>query len=252
MAIDDSMKSKFLNLMTLELCSVKRPMLRHNLLHLPPRQFDRPRPGRPQASREGNQQVADLFNEFATNRTPDQGAYVGIITGIHGHLDSAYKAHLEPTNASEQQLAHAHKLPEIHYKPSTGLTSPRPPPHRRRLRRVVLHPPARGPARGLCFNRYYATLDPYYDAAGRLVEEEFRTIAFPFRPVEGEDHTGPFEFVSEVEMGLDGLLDKLRSGSAFLTAKDRGVELLGEDVVTEFEAAWGGGEGTKVDWEGGD
>ncbi|KAK1278240.1 hypothetical protein QJS04_geneDACA016616 [Acorus gramineus] len=60
-----------------------------------------------------------------------------------------------------------------------------------------------------------------------------------------EDHTGPFEFTSKVEMGLDGFLDYLRSSSAYQTAKDQGVELLGEEVVAEFKAAWGG-EGTKV------
>ncbi|KAK1278236.1 hypothetical protein QJS04_geneDACA016618 [Acorus gramineus] len=115
-------------------------------------------------------------------------------------------------------------------RPSRRFCEPRPAPARRCLRRVVLHPPAHGV--DSVFNRYYATSGPYWDAAGRLVEEEYRTVAFPFGP-------------SMVEMGLDGFLDYLRSSSRYQTAKDQGVELLGEEVVAEFKAAWGG-EGTKV------
>ena len=86
---------------------------------------------------------------------------------------------------------------------------------------------------------YFDDLGPYWDSARKLVEENYRSIDFPFQPVDGVDHTGPFEFVSETVMDLDQYLTYIRSGSAYQTAKDKGVELLGEDLVEKFKLAWG-------------
>ncbi|KAK1315801.1 hypothetical protein QJS10_CPA05g00781 [Acorus calamus] len=225
----------------------------------------------------------ELFR-FIASKTPKNNLAWDVGTGSGQaavSLSKIYK-NVIATDASEQQLAHAHKLPNIHYKhtPATmspadlaRAVSPEPdavdvvtvaqalhwfdlPAFYAQVNRVLRRPdgvftawcytlPLVDPPVDSVFNRYYATSGPYWDVARRLVDEEYRTVAFPFGPVEGEDHTGPFEFTSEVEMGLDGLLDYLRSWSAYQTAKDQGVELLGEEVVAEFEAAWGG-EGTKV------
>lgn len=96
------------------------------------------------------------------------------------------------------------------------------------------------------FDRFYVDdLSPYWDPARKLVEDDYRGIDFPFQPVDGVDHTGPFEFVSETVMDLDHYLSYIRSGSAYQTAKENGVELLGEDVVEKFKHAWGE-DGQKV------
>ncbi|XP_048321488.2 uncharacterized protein LOC107433775 [Ziziphus jujuba] len=80
---------------------------------------------------------------------------------------------------------------------------------------------------------------PYWDPARGFVDDEYRSIYFPFEGVDGGvDDTGPFEFATEKVMDLDDFFMYIRSWSAYQTAKDRGVELLRKDVVEEFERAW--------------
>lgn len=96
------------------------------------------------------------------------------------------------------------------------------------------------------FNPFYTVkAGPYWEPPRKLVDDEYRSIEFPFEPVDGESHTGPFRFMIEKVMGLDDFLMYLRSWSAYQTAKDEGVELLSDDVVKDFTRAWnesGGGE----------
>ncbi|TXG70166.1 hypothetical protein EZV62_005101 [Acer yangbiense] len=63
-------------------------------------------------------------------------------------------------------------------------------------------------------------------------------IDFPFEPVDGTDNTGPFEFVIEKLMDLESYFTYLRSWSAYQTAKDKGVELLTDDVIDNFKRTW--------------
>ncbi|XP_058749909.1 uncharacterized protein LOC131622916 [Vicia villosa] len=93
---------------------------------------------------------------------------------------------------------------------------------------------------------YYTDSKPYWDSACKLVEENYRSIDFPFEVVDGVDHTGPFEFVTETLMSFDGLLTLIRSWSGYQTAKEKGVELLREDVVEKFKVAWGEDHGPKT------
>ena len=99
-------------------------------------------------------------------------------------------------------------------------------------------------------DRFYADSKPYWDPLRKLVEEEYRGVVFPFEAVDGAHETGPFEFVSEKLMDLEGFLVYIRSWSAYQTAKDKGVELLGDQVVEYFRRAWEcdheGGDGKKV------
>ncbi|KAJ4836109.1 hypothetical protein Tsubulata_004213 [Turnera subulata] len=100
------------------------------------------------------------------------------------------------------------------------------------------------------FHPFY-TLDsaPYWDPVRKLVDQEYRSIDFPFEPVEGEEDTGPFRFVTERRMDLEGFFTYIRSWSAYQTAREKGVELLSEDVVGNFKRAWdedGGGDEEKV------
>lgn len=89
------------------------------------------------------------------------------------------------------------------------------------------------------FNGLYAKSAPFWDPARRMVDEEYRRFDFPFEPVEGTDHTGPFEFEEKKLMNLDAYLTYIRSWSAYQTAKEKGVELLNEEVIKEFGHAWG-------------
>nr|GLL36652.1 putative methyltransferase DDB_G0268948 isoform X1 [Ipomoea trifida] len=88
------------------------------------------------------------------------------------------------------------------------------------------------------FLRYYTASGPFWDPARKLVDEKYRTIDFPFDPVEGCEHNGPFEFKAEILMNLESYFTYLRSSSAYQTAKHKGVELLGSDVIEDFSRAW--------------
>ncbi|KAK7336473.1 hypothetical protein VNO77_17015 [Canavalia gladiata] len=92
---------------------------------------------------------------------------------------------------------------------------------------------------------YVSDAGPYWDPKRKLVDNLYKTIDFPFEPVDGVDNTGPLEFVTEVMMKLDDFLTYIKSWSSYQTAKDKGVELLGEDVVQKFKLAWGQ-DGPKV------
>ncbi|KAL5546506.1 hypothetical protein UlMin_006193 [Ulmus minor] len=89
--------------------------------------------------------------------------------------------------------------------------------------------------------RPFYTVDswPFWDATVRkIVDDEYKTFYFPFEPVDGMENTGPFEFVYERLMDLDEYFSYIRSWSAYQTAKEKGFELLRNDVVEKFENAW--------------
>ncbi|KAL0428470.1 UNVERIFIED_CONTAM: putative methyltransferase DDB [Sesamum latifolium] len=56
--------------------------------------------------------------------------------------------------------------------------------------------------------------------------------------VDGLEHNGPFRFSSEKVMDLESYFTYLRSWSAYQTAKEKGVELLTENVLEDFKRAW--------------
>ena len=93
------------------------------------------------------------------------------------------------------------------------------------------------------FWRLYRASQPHWAPNRKMVDDEYRGVDFPFDPVDGEDHTGPFEFSTEKKMNLDDYLTYITSWSAHQTAKEKGVELLDEATVEEFAAAWGGDRG---------
>ncbi|KAJ9695431.1 hypothetical protein PVL29_010746 [Vitis rotundifolia] len=90
----------------------------------------------------------------------------------------------------------------------------------------------------LVFEKFYADSNPYWDPARDLVNDKYRSIEFPFKPVDGEDDTGPFRFKTERIMDLEAYFTYIRSWSSYQTAKKEGVELLRNDVIEDFERAW--------------
>ncbi len=54
------------------------------------------------------------------------------------------------------------------------------------------------------FNPFYSIdAKPYWEIERKIVDDEYRKIDFPFKPVEGADHTEPLKFTSEKLMDLD-------------------------------------------------
>ncbi|KAK1256961.1 hypothetical protein QJS04_geneDACA024383 [Acorus gramineus] len=100
--IDDTTKSKFLNLMALEMCPKgERGYGVTSYICLLDNLIDHADDVRELRFRGilvnclgSDQQAADLFNELATNRTPYPDAYGDIITGIHKHLNNRCKVSL--------------------------------------------------------------------------------------------------------------------------------------------------------------
>ncbi|KAF5750269.1 embryo-abundant family protein [Tripterygium wilfordii] len=85
---------------------------------------------------------------------------------------------------------------------------------------------------------YDVDADPYWDPQRKVVDGKYRTIDFPFEAVDGLDSTGPFEFVNERVMELEDYFTYIRSWSAYEKAKEKGVELLSEDLIENFKVAW--------------
>lgn len=90
--------------------------------------------------------------------------------------------------------------------------------------------------------------EPFREPQHKLVENKYMSIDFPFEPVDGVDNTGPFDqFVLEKLLDLDDYLTFIRSSSGYQTAKNRGVELLTDNVMEKFKVAWNlDGQSTKV------
>lgn len=98
------------------------------------------------------------------------------------------------------------------------------------------------------FGPYFKESGPYWDKARKLVNDKYMDIDFPFEPVDGLEDTGPIKFKSEMTRTFDEFMTYLRSWSAYVTAKEKGVELLTDEMVEKFKNAWndGSGEDKKV------
>ncbi|XP_051149556.1 uncharacterized protein LOC127264172 [Andrographis paniculata] len=104
--------------------------------------------------------------------------------------------------------------------------------------------PEVNPAVDKLLNRFYNNdVGPYWESARTLVDEKYKTIDFPFDPVDGLESNGPFRFNSEKVMDLDKYIVYLKSWSAYHTAKGKGVELLTENLIQDFKKAWDGEDG---------
>ncbi|CAN1144686.1 Putative methyltransferase DDB_G0268948 [Linum perenne] len=89
------------------------------------------------------------------------------------------------------------------------------------------------------FNHFYAVESaPYWDPQRKLVDDGYKGVYFPFEEVVEGEGTGPLRFVTEKLMDLDGFFTYLRSWSAYQTAKEKGIELLGDDVIHKFTSVW--------------
>eukprot|EP00850_Spirogloea_muscicola_P017047 SM000142S00561 [mRNA] locus=s142:298501:300087:- [translate_table: standard] len=105
---------------------------------------------------------------------------------------------------------------------------------------------------GLCYispevddlmQKYYESSLPFWETQRRYIEENYKSIPFPFDPIPGQEAlgTGPIEMEKPMELQytLADLLGLLQSWSATQTAKDRGVELMTPELRAAFHTAWG-------------
>ncbi|RLM94129.1 hypothetical protein C2845_PM08G17510 [Panicum miliaceum] len=98
--------------------------------------------------------------------------------------------------------------------------------------------------------RFFNTTLPYWDPRARYCTEGYRDLLFPLDDIGHGREGEPASFDMEHEMSFEGLIGMLRSWSAVATAKQWGLDLLGERVVKELEE-WGGAfAGAKGDLQG--
>ncbi|PKI79429.1 hypothetical protein CRG98_000176 [Punica granatum] len=88
--------------------------------------------------------------------------------------------------------------------------------------------------------KFHDTTLPYWDSRMQYVFDGYKTLPFPFESVGLGSEGEPFELDIPKEMSFEWFLGTLRTWSAVAVAKERGVDLLPESVVKEFETAWGG------------
>ncbi|KAH7861890.1 hypothetical protein Vadar_032244 [Vaccinium darrowii] len=87
---------------------------------------------------------------------------------------------------------------------------------------------------------FHDTTLPYWNPKIQSLFDGYRTLPFPFESVGLGTEGDPLALDIPKELSFDGFLRMLRSWSAVVTAKEKGVDLLSERVVKEFEWAWGG------------
>ncbi|CAI9099710.1 OLC1v1036570C1 [Oldenlandia corymbosa var. corymbosa] len=219
---------------------------------------------------------AQLF-EFITSKTPSHELVWDVGTG-NGQaatvLAKVYK-NVIASDTSEKQLEFAPKLPNIRYQctpPKLSMAELEQnigsessvdlitiaqalhwfdfPTFYQQAKWILKKPngviaawcytiPEINPTVDAVFQKFYNDSQPYWEPERKLVDNKYETIDFPFEAVEGLEHTGPFKFKTEERlMSLEDLFNYIRSWSSYQTAKQKGVELLNNDVVKEFSAAW--------------
>ncbi|KAK3024549.1 hypothetical protein RJ639_043489 [Escallonia herrerae] len=88
--------------------------------------------------------------------------------------------------------------------------------------------------------RFFDTTLPFWNADAKGLFDGYRTLPFHFENVGLGSEGNPLLLDMPTRLSFNGILGMFRSWSAVNTAKQRGVDLLSEEVVKELENAWGG------------
>ena len=88
--------------------------------------------------------------------------------------------------------------------------------------------------------RFHDTVLPYWNKDTKYLFDGYQTLPFPFESVGLGSEGSPLKLDIPKELLFEGVLGMLRSWSAVVTAKEKGVNLLSENVVQELENVWGG------------
>ncbi|XP_010270319.1 PREDICTED: putative methyltransferase DDB_G0268948 [Nelumbo nucifera] len=94
----------------------------------------------------------------------------------------------------------------------------------------------------LVFKRFHDTTLDFWDPRIQHIFDGYSTLSFPFESVGLGSEGKPLMLDMPIETSFDGFIGMVRSWSMVATTKERGVDLLSEEVVKELEIAWGGSE----------
>ena len=108
--------------------------------------------------------------------------------------------------------------------------------------------PRISPAIDEMVDAFYKKSHPFWEPQRTYIDEQYRTIPFPFSPLPGRSDTGPIPFECTKDMRVEDLFGALLSWSATQTAKERGVELVDEETRKDFERARGETEVQTAHW----
>ncbi|GJV65239.1 putative methyltransferase [Tanacetum coccineum] len=86
---------------------------------------------------------------------------------------------------------------------------------------------------------FYDTTLPYWNKDIKYLSDGYQTLPFPFESVGLGSEGSPLKLDIAKELSFEGVLGFLMSWSAIVTAKEKGVDLLSENVVQELESVWG-------------
>ncbi|KAK2977887.1 hypothetical protein RJ640_022678 [Escallonia rubra] len=92
----------------------------------------------------------------------------------------------------------------------------------------------------LVMKRFHDSTLPFWHPDIQYIFDGYRTLPFPFEDVGLGIEGKPLQLDIPKQLSFDGFVGMVRSWSAVITAKERGIDLLSEEVVKEFESAWGG------------
>ena len=102
------------------------------------------------------------------------------------------------------------------------------------------HIPTVSPTIDPLMKRFLHTTLPFWNEKIQLSFDGYKTLPFPFESVGLGCEGQPVSLDIPKKISCDRFLRMLRSWSSVVTAKDQGIDLLSEEVVKEFETAWGG------------
>lgn len=87
---------------------------------------------------------------------------------------------------------------------------------------------------------FHDTTLPYWNPNIKHIFDGYHTLPFPFENVGLGSQGNPLSLDIPKHLSFEGFIGMLKSWSAVITAKEKGVDLLSEDVVKDMESAWGG------------
>ncbi|ESQ45065.1 hypothetical protein EUTSA_v10010557mg [Eutrema salsugineum] len=80
---------------------------------------------------------------------------------------------------------------------------------------------------------------PFRTPIMNLAFDSYKTLPFPFESIGMGSEGKPITLDIPHKLSLKGFLGFLRSWQPAMKAKEQGVELVNEDLITKFEEAWG-------------
>lgn len=80
---------------------------------------------------------------------------------------------------------------------------------------------------------------PFRTPIMNLAFDGYKTLPFPFEAIGMGSEGKPITLDIPHKLSLKGFIGFLRSWQPAMKAKEKGVELINEDLITKFEEAWG-------------